>query len=185
MSVAFNLDSFRGEVMGILGNLQVAPEAYRERGFSAFLEWAPSPRLALGVSGLLGRSQRDVLLREELLRQAYGAHVRYAPSSALALMGEVNALVENTGRGTVFGYVGLLQADWEVVQGLHLVATAEALDEGRQRRVPSVGGWASVVWYLAPHTDLRLDVIQRRLIGAQQGEATNLTTGLLQLHFFL
>lgn len=53
VAVAYTGELLRGEVMGILGNCQLSPDAYRERGYSAHLELAPLPRAALGVSSLV------------------------------------------------------------------------------------------------------------------------------------
>src|SRR5205085_1688431 len=53
--VAFAFDNrlVRAEVMGILGNYQISPDAYRERGYSAYAEVVPAAAYAVGVSSLV------------------------------------------------------------------------------------------------------------------------------------
>ena len=38
-----------GELMGIAGNYQISPDAYRERGYAGYLEWSPASGYAVGV----------------------------------------------------------------------------------------------------------------------------------------
>ena len=71
---------------------------------------------------------------------------------------------------TTFGYVGMLQADYEVIQGLHLIGTGEILDRGKFPRdapavgtgKPQFGGWLSAGWFFFTHFDARVDVVVRQ-----------------------
>jgi hypothetical protein len=68
-----------------------------------------------------------------------------------------------TGAGHRAGYVDFLQADWEAKQGLHFVITGETKNDGGIGEDASFGARASAVWFFAPHADLRLDDVFRRV----------------------
>ena len=84
------------------------------------------------------------------------------------------------------GYVGFAQADYELVRGLHLMATGEVLDRGYDRLIggpkttgngkPQFGVWGTVDWFFLPHCEFRADAYSR-----QQDDFTILG----QLHVFL
>jgi hypothetical protein len=75
-----------------------------------------------------------------------------------------------------------LQADWEFVQGLHLIATGEQYKP--QAGVEhSYHGWLSAGWFFAPHADVRFDV-ERASDATQSGRYLS-TAFMLQLHVFL
>lgn len=183
LAVAYNGEGFRGEVMGVAGNLQVAPDAYRERGGVGFVEYTRLERTALGASALVLTAQRDVLLGEPLLRQAYELYVRRAFSEAVSVVAELAVTHQQVPSRGALGYVGFAQLDWELLRGLHALATLETLDENAAVSGASYGGWLSGAFYFAPHAELRLDLVQRRL-DSPLG-ATWATTVLGQLHFFL
>ena len=72
VAIAYTGDLFRGEVMAIAGNYQVSPDAYRERGYSAYAEIAPLSNAAFGVSSLVTHAARDLYSRLPDTRQAHG-----------------------------------------------------------------------------------------------------------------
>lgn len=180
-SLAYNGTDLRGEIMLIAGNFQLAPDAFRERGYSGYLEYAPSQRLAFGVSSLVARASRDLSYYESLVRHAHGAFGRYTPVKPLVLLAEADLLAQaRAGAPTATGFVGMLQADTEFIQGLHVMATGEAL------KVPDalgtlVGVWGSMVWFFLPHFDARLDLIWQN----SSSSSVSTTTLLAQLHAFL
>jgi hypothetical protein len=181
VAVAYSSDRLRGEIMGIAGNFQVSPDAYRERGYSAFGEFAALSRLALGASSLITEAQADILTLKKTTRQAHGAFVRAAPWRALALLGEFDALLTSpSGASMQTGYVAFAQADIEPIQGLHGIVTGEALNHGASGEGGSLGGWLGVAWFATPHVDARFDTIWRHAAGAQ-----TTMTYLLQLHIYL
>jgi len=106
----------------------------------------------------------------------------------VVLLAEANVLVQSrpatVGQAarTDFGLSTLLQADYEVVQGVHLMGTAETLQPDLSTDGPSLGGWASAAWFFAPHADVRADAVYQSFAGAQRLGVTSL---LAQLHFFL
>lgn len=190
VTLAFNGDHLRGEVMAIAGNYQVRPDRYRERGYALYLEALASRSVAAGVSSLLTFSKADRVTLEQgsTARGAHGAFARFAPAAPLAILVEADAL--HLSRRDL-GYVGFLQADYEPVQGLHFGATAEVLDLGYQRPGdllvidqrrrpgagrPRFGGWLTVDWFFLPHCELRVDAIVRQ---------DDPFTLLSQLHVFL
>lgn len=177
-AVAYSGDTLRGEVMGIAGNFQVSPDAYRERGYSAYAEYAFTPRAYLGGSSLVTHATADLFAGKETTRHAHGLFARYAPGTQVALLAEADLLAWQSAGEMSLGYAGLFQADWEPLQGLHFLGTGE-VGLGRGETGPTFGGWASVAWYALPHVELRLDNIVR------QRPTTTELSHLLQLHFFL
>jgi hypothetical protein len=181
IAVALNTSQVRAEVMGVVGNLQVRPDSFRDRGIAAYAELHATQGIDLGISTLVLRAETDLAERAELVRQAHGAFARVAPLRMLVLLAEANVLVTSrTDQGTELGGVGLLQADLEPWQGLHVVATGEALRRPQRDSQTGYGAWGGIAWFFLPHFDVRGDVIQRT---GQGGPST--TTYLLQLHGYL
>lgn len=184
VALSFGKGILRGELMGILGNYQLHPDDFRERGYSAFAELALTNTLAVGASSLMTRARRDVDYRVTDYRQAHGLFARYSPFPSLVLMGEgdftYHSLTWNGHRG---GFGAYLQADWEPRQGIHFMLTGESKNGGAAGEPASFGGWASAVWFFAPHADVRIDDIVQRL-GSAQGDTTVYNV-LLQLHVYL
>ncbi len=185
ISASYNSEELRGEVMGIFGNFQVGPDVYRERGYSAFAEYTLSHNAYLGVSSLITGTGADLRTGRPTTRHAHGLFGRFAPFDKLALLAEVDFLAWQTnGLLDRLGFAGLLQGDYDLMQGLHLMVTAEAAHTGSGERGPSLGGWLSAAWYPLPHLELRVDNILRRR-SSPGIEATFEYTFLLQLHVFL
>ena len=90
LSLAYNGEKLRGEAMAIVANYQVSPDAFRERGYSAYLEWAANERLAVGASSLVTHAAQDVYLEKPLWRQAHGLFGRWSPWEPLAVLAEVD-----------------------------------------------------------------------------------------------
>ena len=185
LSAAWNTEGWRGEVMLLLGNYQIHPDAFRERGAAAFAEWAVSQHFTVGASSLATWANLDIDARVPLLRQAHGGFVRWAPTPSVALLAEVDAVI-NSSSATVWGVggAGWLQADWEPIQGVHLIPAVEAGQVDQTSALPTMGGWMSVSWFALPHTELRLDTIYRQVSPANVASVGSFTA-LAQVHFFL
>lgn len=184
VSLAWSLDWMRGEVMGVAGNYLVKPDAFRERGYSAYVEFTPAPVVGLGASSLLTHAAEDYLLLTGNTRQAHGAFARVSPWQPLVLMVEGDYLHQTpSGIPSSSGYAGMLTADLEPLQGLHFAATGETMNRGTPGEKASLGGWLSTTWFFAPHADVRLDAIRNRMSAG--GMTLGVTTLLAQLHFFL
>ena len=185
VAVTWAPEHFRGELMGILGNYQIGPDDYRERGYSALLEYYPLPKLAVGASSLVTHRKVDPVFLKETWRQAHGVFARYAtPWEPLVLLGEFDYVQrspkdDEKRKGTV-GYV---QADLELVQGVHVMATGELQHYGVHGTPFSYGAWLSQVWFVAPHLDFRLDDIFQS-VGDVNGRTSSLTL-LAQAHLYL
>jgi hypothetical protein len=80
-------------------------------------------------------------------------------------------------------WVGLLQADVEPVQGLHLIGAGEALSAGLYTTQRSWSGWLGIDWFVWSHVDLRADVV-RALMGEGPQQDT-VTSFILQGHAYL
>jgi len=183
-SLVYNGADLRGEIMLIAGNFQLAPDQFRERGYSGYLEYAASQQLAFGVSSLVARASKDRLSGQSLVRHAHGMFGRYNPVKPLVLLAEADLLAAaEEAQTTTTGYVGMLQADAEVTQGLHIMATGEVLKAPGDYGT-SAGLWGSVVWFFLPHFDTRVDVVWQT--SPRRDLPSSETTMLLaQLHAFL
>lgn len=181
LSVVYAAGRWRGELMGSLGNFQRPGDAWRERGYSGHLEYLLTPTLALGASSLVLWARREPEVDAgAVVRQAHGLTARYAPVRPLVLLAEADVLART---GSSAGYVGMLTADVEPLQGLHLSATGEVLDRGEPdsgsgfgRGRPQYRGWLTADWFFAPHFELRVDFVMWRSRSDQL---------LAQLHYYL
>jgi len=180
--VAFALSrpTWRAEVMALLGNLSVHPDAYRERGAAGYLEVSVAPTAAIGVSALAARTDASLSTHHPTLRQAYGGFARISPWRPLVLQAEADLLLENqlgSGKQDV-GHAEWLQMDLEPLRGLHVTGALEGMKTGATPDLQR-GAWGGLWWFVFPHVDVRADVVQRW----GQGPAT--TTFLIQLNGYL
>ena len=171
LALAYTGDSLRGEIMAIAGNYQINPDVFRERGYSMFAEWLASPRAAIGISSLVTHAGDDRFNPEgkPVWRQVHGALARASPFDSFVLLAEADAILKSRNSA---GYVGFVQGDWELVQGLHFMLTGEVLDEGKPSGVsapaapgfgqPRFGGWLSTDWFFLPHVEARIDAVLRQ-----------------------
>jgi hypothetical protein len=190
VALSFARDRLRGEVMGIVGNFELQQDEFRERGYSAYAEYAPTDTLALGASSLFTRATRDIIYGVTDYRYANGVFARYAPFAPLALLAEVDWVYQSlTWNGHRSGYAGFLQTDYEPVQGFHFMLTGESMNGGSAGEPSSFDGWVSAVWFFLPHMDVRFDGIYSVLGQAPApggaGTTISVTTWLAQLHAFL
>ena len=170
--------------MAILGNYQIRPDSYRERGYSGYVELAWSRHLAFGASSLFTRAQRDIFYRVTDYRQAHGLFVRYSPVQPLVVMAEADWRYQSlTYNGHRAGYSALVQADWEMKQGIHFMLTGEGNQEGNAGELASYGLGGSFISFFAPHANLRLDDTYRRL--GQVGAAVDAFSWMMALHVYL
>ena len=184
VALAYSGERLRAELMGILGNFQTHPSQYRELGYSGYVELAIATRMAVGLSSLITHVNKDPILDIENLRQAHGVFTRYSPWSPLVLLAEADLSIQSPSDGSYsVGYVGFLQADFQIIQGLHLMPMFEIRDTLRTPRGVALGGWLTADWFFAPHSDLRFDFFDRRLPG--NGTLQHSVGGLIMLHVFL
>lgn len=183
VAVAYNGNGIRAEIMGIAGNFQLSPDAFRERGYSAYVEVAPTTSLAIGASSLITHASRDVDTSTPEWRHAHGVFARYSPKEPLVLSAEADFLMASHPTQTAYGMASMLQADLEFVQGLHGMVTGEILDHSFGNDPVSFGGWLSGAWFFAPHADVRIDAIEQSVaVGTSRIGMTSL---LAQLHLYL
>ncbi|MFN0063088.1 MAG: hypothetical protein ACKVPX_11305 [Myxococcaceae bacterium] len=182
VAVNYTGEVLRGEVMAILGNYQLRPDTFRERGVSGFVEWAPLPTLAIGASTLLTHAFYDIdTRRASTLRQAHGVFGRWAPIEPLAVLVEADLLVSSAlVSGVQWGGTGVGQVDWEIIQGVHAIGTLEFLHQSGRFQA---GGWASVAYFCLPQLEFRLDAILRNV--ETSGERLNVFTLVGQVHLSL
>ena len=176
---------WRAELMGIAGNYSVSPDEFRERGYSGLVAYALENTAEVGLSSLVAKSESDVLLLDEHLRQVHGAFGRWAPWEPLRFLAEANVLVDDVGtEPTTTGSVGYLQVDVEPTQGLHLKGTGEWCDDdhGDTDRAVVRGSFAAL-WFFAPHADVRVDALYGTLYCTPGVEPSPMA--MAQLHVFL
>jgi hypothetical protein len=190
VALAYSAEKFRAEAMGIAGNFEIRPDEFRERGYSAYAEYAPTTTLALGASSSFTRATRDIVYGVTDYRYANGLFARYSPVQPLVFLAEADSVYQSlTWNGHRGGYAGFVQADYEPTQGFHVMVTSEIMNGGSAGEPASYDGWLSAVWFFLPHMDLRLDGIYSSLGVAASATApathTGVTTWLAQFHVFL
>lgn len=177
ISLAYTGEKLRGELMAVAGNFQIRPDAYRERGYAGYLEYAVIPSAAVGLSSQVLHANADTATRQPYFRHSHGIFGRIAPVKPLVLMAEGDVLVSSPkSDNPATDFTGLFQADFEATQGLHFVGTAEMLTQSKLHQT-LVGGWLGAWFFLFAHMDARFDVLQRTA-----GTAPSTTTVLFQLH---
>ncbi|HEX3774913.1 MAG TPA: hypothetical protein VHV51_10645 [Polyangiaceae bacterium] len=184
-SFAYAGDQLRAEAMGIIGNFQLRPDDFRERGYSAYLEYLPAPHLGFGASSTIVHVKLDEQLLRPEWRHAHGVFGRWStPWDPLVLLTEWDYVFDSPQYlPRRSGVVGYLQADLEATQGVHFIATGEAANVSTASVPPSWTGWLSYAWFFAPHADIRLDNIYQSL--ATSSGRTGALTFLVQAHVFL
>ncbi len=182
VSVSYSSDTNRGEIMAIAGNFQLHPDGFRERGYSAYLEHTFAAGYTGGLSSLVTYASKSPGAgNPRLIRQAHGVFGRLAPFKPLVLLVEADAVVQGIkDQPTQLGGVGYLQADVEVIQGVHVMGTFEVANSGADNEKTTFRPWGSLWWFIAPHVDLRGDVIYKIQSGFD-----STTTFLGQLHIYL
>ena len=184
VALAARRGQLRGELMGIAGNYQASPDAFRERGYSGYLEWFPTSHAAIGVSSLLTHAAQDVYLRTANTRQAHGITLRAAPIEAVALLGEGDVVIQAlSGQPTWTGLATMLQADLEPWQGLHVIGTGETYASGQPGTATSWSLWGGVAWFFLSHVDARFDYMHRS--DSIPGMRIPIDAYMIQLHLFL
>jgi hypothetical protein len=189
VAFSYNGGQLRTEVMAILGNLQLRPYRYHEYGYSGYVEYTPKSKLAVGISSLVTHAALDVQTQTSMWRHAHGAFARYSPKEWLVISAEQD-LVINSQPGNpqqphnnIVGTVGYINADFEPIQGVHLMTTLEDQQNDFSRGGFSAGVWGGAAWFFLPHADVRADVIYQSVTTG--GPHTGITTFLAQAHVFL
>jgi hypothetical protein len=184
VAVSYSAGRVRGEIMGIAGNYQISPDKFRERGYSLNAEYLLGLRTAIGVSSLVTHAADDRVLQtnKPQTRQAHGVTARLVPMDDIAILAEADVLTTSQ---TKLGYVGMVQADYEFVQGVHAMATGEVLDAGKSNATGAtslpgagkaqLGGWLTLGWFFFTHFDARVDLVFRQ---------DTPTTFLSQIHYY-
>ena len=191
--VVWDGPSIRAALMGIAGNFLLRQAEYREVGYSGYVEGAFSNSFTLGFSSLathadlgLGSISNPFVFQDpfrnasDVWRQAHGLFSRWHIGGPWVLLSEADLLIESaSGVQRDWGGAGFVQADYEVLQGVHLFFTAEAL---RQYQIVSYGGWFTVEWFFFPGCGVRLDNTFIEY-GLQGGGHEPTFSVLGQLHF--
>lgn len=185
LDATYTRGKIRAELMGIAGNYQIAPDDYRERGYSLLAAYAFANTMEVGVSSLVTSSALDIDYVEPRLRQAHGVFARYAPLEAVRLLAEANTTVSQLGSADAqVGTVGYLQVDTEPTRGLHLRGTGEWCDDDHaDADASALRGSFTALWFFAPHADIRLDAMYGTLYCTPGEESRPMA--LAQLHTYL
>jgi hypothetical protein len=186
LTASYGDEHVRGEVMAILGNYQIGPDGYRERGYSGYVEFAVGQYQAVGFSSLMTYAKIDQTGKNvPVFRQAHGPYTRYTITKPVVLLAEVDIIANAfKDQPTYTGWAGWLQADIEAVQGVHLLGTGEFYRAGLDKfanESTNYGLWAGIWWFPIPHLDFRVDAIRR----FGPSPFANGTTYLAQLHVYL
>ena len=136
VAVAYRRGGFRGELMGIAGNYQSQPDAYRERGYTGYLEWSPASDYAVGVSSLVTHAAGTSTCRWRTRGRRTASPARASRPSARPARRNRRRPTVGVGPRTWTGFAGMLQADVEPWQGLHFMGTGETYNSGEPGRRP-------------------------------------------------
>ncbi len=199
VSLAYTGEKARGEVMAMLGNFAIGPDAFRERGGSGYFEWMPTNKIAVGASAMithadLARTDYDATLAlAPIWRQAYAVHARISPVKALVLLAEFDFLLNSQLVSNVaqnhWGSTGMLQADLQVYQGIHVLAAGEYynghIGENSTDNSTTASAWLGAWWFFAPHLDFRVDGVYTSGFAPGLPPASAGTAILAQLHGYL
>jgi hypothetical protein len=188
ISLAHSGGAWRYEFMLSLGNFQIGPDDFRERGYSGTFEYLVDSDLALGVSSSILRAGKSRVTgaQEATLRHAHGITARWVPWGPATVLVEAD-MIKRTGAG--LGYSGFLTADFAVIQGLHLAASGEWLSTGKPEGgtaiagagKPRLGYWLTAHWLFFTHMDARVDLLMRENPVSKELDKQILT----QLHLYL
>jgi hypothetical protein len=193
VAISYNGAGLRAELMGIAGNFQIRPDAYRERGYAGYAEYAPYEKLAVGASSLIVHADAGLsepVAAAPVWRHAHGLFGRFTPLKQLVLLAESDLLLVSqppsfaNSHRTQFGSANMLQADVEPIQGVHVILAGELYDQELARARPTWEWWAGAQWFFAPHADVRVDAVYTATpISSTQSAGT--TSLLAQLHVYL
>lgn len=185
LTVSYGDEHVRGEFMAILGNYQISPDTFRERGYSGYVEFAVGQYQAVGFSSLMTYANTDIGAQIGNFRQAHGPYTRYTITKPVVLLAEIDVISNSfKDQETNIGWVGFGQLDIEPIQGVHIMGTGEFKRPGLKKysdEGTDYGLWGGLWWFPVPHLDVRLDVIRR--FGFSYEKAS--TNVLAQLHIYL
>lgn len=170
IALAHSGGPWRYEMMLSLGNFQIGPDDYRERGYAGQFEYLFNPKLALGLSSSILVAGKSLVTGsdERTIRHNHGVTARWVPFGPATGLLEAD-VIKNT--GSTLGYTGFLVADYATpLQGLHIAATGEWVSVGKPEGggeatvgagKPRGGVWLTAHWLFYTHMDFRVDVVKR------------------------
>jgi len=186
-SVFHEAEKYRLELMAIAGNYQIAPDDFRKRGYSGYIEYSVKEGMQLGFSSMVTYQKLDPdNLKRTVFFGAHGPLMRWSPADGLAILSELDLLHYSAEKTlTEYGLVGITQLDWEFLRGLHTMVTGEIyhkpeLDDAQGFHF-DYRGWLSFAWFMYPHIDIRGDFF-RESQSAGPNLRTNSWTALGILH---
>jgi hypothetical protein len=184
VAVAVQRKGLRAEVLGIAGNPQVSPDAFRERGYAGFAGWAPQKNLEVGLSSMWTTAAADIGTRAPRARQAHGPFVRWSPLDGVAVLAEADLLRSADDGELSTGAASLAEVDWEVINGVHLRGIGQHCDTDlRDAEAGVATAWLAGQWFIVPRVDLRIDALHGTLQCAPGLAAQWYALG--QVHFYL
>lgn len=184
VAASYGTRRYRAEVMGILGNPQVAPADYREQGYSAMAAWSPVKTLEVGASSLVTKANKDIGTLAPRTRQAHGVFGRYGGVPHTAIMAEGDLLRSDDDGVSTSGIAAMVLADVEVTPGLHLRGIEQWCDTDLADAVTgATTEWLSAIWFFAPRMDLRIDALNGTLRCGDAADKQMMALG--QFHVYL
>lgn len=184
VAVAVQRKGLRAEILGIAGNPQVSPDAFRERGYAGFASWAPKKNLEVGLSSLITAAEADIGTLAPRTRQAHGPFVRWSPLDGVAVLAEADLLRSADDGLTATGAASLAEVDWELINGVHVRGIGQHCDTDLGDAEAGVAtAWLAGQWFIVPRVDLRVDVLHGTLQCAPGLDPSWYALG--QLHFYL
>jgi hypothetical protein len=185
VAFSYSGSNLRAEIMAILGNFQIRPDDYRERGYTGYVEWAPNTSIAAGLSSRIAHVSLDPLSLTPMFRHAHGLFGRWAsPWKPLVMLGEVDYILDSPKNlPHSAGTQAMLQFDIEPWQGIHYQLMGEAGNFAPRGYGSSYSGWVSFDWFFFSHMDFRIDGVFQSTGGP--GTRTSSQMLLAQYHLYL
>lgn len=186
LALARTTDGYRAELMVVLGNYQVTPDLYRERGYAGYFEHVFSPHLAAGVSSSLMASRGDLYRsrRQPVLRHAHGVFARWAVAQSAVLLAQTDVLSAHpSGADATTGAAGFAQLDLQLLRGVHLMPALEAQQPRFDQGAANLGAWVSLAFFPYAHMETRVDLVGRSMDTPAGRSAA--VSGLFALHMYL
>src|SRR5690606_11401136 len=111
IALADSTGHWRYEMMLSLGNFQLGPDDYRERGYAGQFEYLVHPQLGLGMSSSILVAGKSLVTgsQERTIRYNHGVTARWVPLDPATILFEAD-VIKNT--GYTLGYTGFLIADY-------------------------------------------------------------------------
>jgi hypothetical protein len=171
-------ESLEGAAHYFVGDLNEHDEDLRDKGFSGLLEWGVTERQRLGISYMNSSTNLDS-------QTAMAIHDRIGFGKGHSIMTEWGQISRKPdgGESTTSRY-GLLQTHILWLRGIWLTGTFDYYRRDTEIKDESYGVGPGLQWFPWQKTELRLDVLNRRIF-SETSTPEDAWQLLMQVHVWL